>query len=198
MNAARCVRQCWPLAGIAALVLLGANLAFGQNLQPNVQIHIEPGEGLPIKLDQAKLKQAKEQVKEAAKKVQEAADKDDMEALEAALRDLDKLLRGLRVQPAGGIVPRVIINGQEVKPGDPNFPRIRIIPPAQPQPPQPPQDKKDKEQGKNENTSARNAGCREGYGTIWYLNLDEALKEAQKTGKPVFVFHTLGDLFDKL
>ncbi|GIW81703.1 MAG: hypothetical protein KatS3mg105_3510 [Gemmatales bacterium] len=45
---------------------------------------------------------------------------------------------------------------------------------------------------------AERPNTRHGYGTQWYTSVGDALVEAQKQGKPVFVFHTLGDLFDKL
>lgn len=254
MNASKCISRSWPLAAMSVLLLFGGELAYAQDqqppLQPKVRVQVRPVQGGAVRLDREKLKQMRQQIQEAAKKVQEAAGKEDLEALEAALRDLDKLLRGLQPQPAGGIVPRVIINGKEIKPGDPNFPRIQIVPQgklpkfkaedlrkleealrrareSRPKPPerpldvealrkladelrklrealpakpaQPPQDKQDKKDASSDAPQpAAQTSCRQACGISWYTNLDEALKEAQKTGKPVFVFHTLGDLFNRL
>ncbi|MCS7166672.1 MAG: hypothetical protein RMI91_13015 [Gemmatales bacterium] len=69
--------------------------------------------------------------------------KGDLKELEQAVRNmqavLDKVKQQPALPPAGGPNVRIIINGQEIKPGDPRFPRIRIVSPGgQPIPPDAP------------------------------------------------------------
>ncbi|MCS6851035.1 MAG: hypothetical protein NZ700_07685 [Gemmataceae bacterium] len=140
VSGARIGRSCMALA--VGIVLLGGNLAFGQVIRPVLPVEVNPvapAEPLPAKLDRERLKQMRQQIQEVAKKLHEAADKEDDDAIEVALRELDKLIRELVGPKAGGggnAIPRIIINGQEIKPGDPRFPRIRVVP-AQPPVPLP-------------------------------------------------------------
>lgn len=158
------------------------------------------------------LEKYKNEIAEAAKKVHQAAEKGDLKELQKALQEMETAMNKARnlADPLTPIVPRVIINGQEIKPGDPRFPRIRIIPgrqpgaiipaiPAQPVKPQEQKPQEEKKDGQSEKKGEKSdQACREACGLKWHTQLAAALKEAQNTGKPVFVFHTLGDLFDKL
>lgn len=164
--------------GLLAVCLVG--LGFAPPALGQVQVS---GDVQVIDLQKAavspeKLKEIGKQLEEAAKKLREAAAKNDAKAVEAALQQIEETRKQLEdLSKAAGRVIRI-------QPGN----GIQINPRIKPAPKKPEQKEPAKPQAKFE---------REAYGLVW-RDLDSALEEAKKTGKPVFVFHSLGDLFGKL